>query len=147
MNDNNMYTTMIIQMIAIMFVAGGLSTMNVWANSLDDVRIHINDLYMVVLMIGWSTLLASLFYLRDTQNYTIPFLSVAVILIVLYLIRSQTFVDDSQFLEGMIPHHSMAITMSRKIKDKTNNPKIKKLAEDIITAQEQEIKYMNELLT
>jgi len=121
--------------------------MNVWANSLDDVRIHINDLYMVVLMIGWSTLLASLFYLRDTQNYTIPFLSVAVILIVLYLIRSQTFVDDSQFLEGMIPHHSMAITMSRKIKDKTNNPKIKKLAEDIITAQEQEIKYMNELLT
>jgi len=40
----------------------------------------------------------------------------------------------------------MAITISKNIKDNTNDPKIKILAENIISAQEQEIKYMNELL-
>lgn len=134
------------EMVLIMFVAGMLSTMNVWANNANDIRIHINDFYMVLLMIGWSLLLSSLLYLNQTQNYTTLIISISVVLVILYLIRTQTFVTDRQYLQGMIPHHSMAITMSDRIKDKTKNPKIKELADNIIRAQEHEIKLMNDIL-
>ena len=46
----------------------------------------------------------------------------------------------------MISHHSTALTTSHKIYNKTNNPKIKKLAKDIIETQEREIKLMKSML-
>ncbi|MCR2066655.1 DUF305 domain-containing protein [Campylobacter helveticus] len=52
------------------------------------------------------------------------------------------------FLQNMIPHHEGAILSSKKlIQSKNLNPKLKKIAEDIIVAQEKEIKYFNELLS
>ena len=46
----------------------------------------------------------------------------------------------------MISHHSTALTTSYKIYNKTNNPKIKKLAKEIIDTQEKEILVMKTLL-
>ena len=46
----------------------------------------------------------------------------------------------------MISHHSTALTTTHKIIKKTKNKKIKKLAKDIIDAQEREIKLMKEML-
>jgi uncharacterized protein (DUF305 family) len=56
------------------------------------------------------------------------------------------FVDDEQWLKRMIGHHSTALTTTHKIKKKTKNDKIKKLAKEIIDAQEQEIQLMKSLL-
>lgn len=54
---------------------------------------------------------------------------------------------EKEFLAGMIPHHLGAVEMSKKLlEDKTISPEIKKFAEDIIKAQEGEIKMMNEWL-
>ena len=39
-------------MFFIMLVAGVLSTMNVWADKIDDIRLSLNDLYMILLMNG-----------------------------------------------------------------------------------------------
>lgn len=61
-----------------------------------------------------------------------------------YAIRKQLFVDQKQYLLGMIPHHSMAILMSKELQKKENN--IPKLLNDIITNQENEIKFMKEKL-
>ena len=47
----------------------------------------------------------------------------------------------------MIPHHSSAILMANKIKQKTSNKNIIKLADNIISSQTCEIKYMNDLLS
>lgn len=44
----------------------------------------------------------------------------------------------------MIPHHSSAIMTSSKVDFK--DPEAKKLAKDIIVAQEKEIKQMNEMI-
>lgn len=46
----------------------------------------------------------------------------------------------------MISHHSTALTTSHKIFNKTSNPKIKKLAEDIINTQNKEIDVMKSML-
>lgn len=127
-------------MIIMSILAGLLSTMNVFAVSYDHVRLHINDIYMVLLMTGWMTLLNN--YMHDTSLF-MPIIS---IFVMVYCIRTQFLVNDVQFLKGMIPHHSMAIQMARNTLLKTHNPKIKKLASDIITAQTTEIRIMNDLL-
>jgi uncharacterized protein (DUF305 family) len=49
---------------------------------------------------------------------------------------------DRAFIDAMIPHHQSAIEMSQVALDKSDNPKIKELAENIISAQQQEIEEM-----
>ena len=46
----------------------------------------------------------------------------------------------------MISHHSTALTTSHKIYDKTSNPKLKKLAKEIVDTQEKEIQLMKSML-
>ena len=57
-NSNNHY----IVMFFIMLLSGLLSTMNIWADKLDDIRFSINDGYMILLMTGWMFLFMGLFY-------------------------------------------------------------------------------------
>ncbi len=49
---------------------------------------------------------------------------------------------DLAFLEGMIVHHQGAIEMAKIVVEKTKRPEIKKMAEDIISAQSDEITTM-----
>ena len=63
-----------------------------------------------------------------------------------YLYRKQIAVNDNQYLEGMIEHHSMAIFTSDEILKKTDNYEITKLAKIIISQQSDELKVMNELI-
>jgi hypothetical protein len=59
-------------------------------------------------------------------------------------IRSQLLVGDEQFLKSMIPHHSIAIKTCTyaNIRDE----EIKKLCEQIIESQEEEIDQMKGIL-
>jgi hypothetical protein len=129
-----------------MIVAGFLSTMNFWVASADHVRFHLNDVYMVLLMVGWMVLLHTAIHYQHMDNaLQILVGSILFNVLIYYLIRTQTFVSDSQYLKGMIPHHSMAILMSEKIRNKTNNPQIQVLANNIIDSQQKEIEIMNNL--
>lgn len=49
---------------------------------------------------------------------------------------------DLAFIEMMIPHHEGAVTMSREAQQKAEHSEIKTLANEIIKAQESEIKLM-----
>ncbi|WRH66034.1 MAG: DUF305 domain-containing protein [Planktothrix sp. GU0601_MAG3] len=51
---------------------------------------------------------------------------------------------DLRFIDGMIPHHQGAIKMAEQVIQKSNNPELKKLAEEIIKAQKKEISQMQE---
>ena len=49
---------------------------------------------------------------------------------------------DLKFLDMMTPHHAGAVTMSKEALTKAEHPEIKTLAQQIIQAQEAEIKMM-----
>lgn len=63
------------------------------------------------------------------------------------MMNSQTSTDelnvasdyDKEFLSKMIEHHQMAVMMANMLIISTNNPDMKKLGNDIITAQNKEI--------
>ena len=46
----------------------------------------------------------------------------------------------------MIEHHSMALLTSGQILEKTQSDRVRKLAENIVSSQEAEIKYMKQLV-
>jgi uncharacterized protein (DUF305 family) len=58
---------------------------------------------------------------------------------------SMSFTGDADvdFVKGMIPHHQGAIDMAKVELQYGKDPEIKKLAEDIVKAQESEIAFMN----
>lgn len=49
---------------------------------------------------------------------------------------------DKAFIEQMITHHQGAIDMAKLAKDNANHSEVKKLADDILTAQSKEIDMM-----
>ncbi|MBE9123282.1 DUF305 domain-containing protein [Tychonema sp. LEGE 07199] len=51
---------------------------------------------------------------------------------------------DLRFLNAMIPHHEGALVMAQDALKKSKRPEMKKLSEEIITSQKQEIEQMKE---
>jgi uncharacterized protein (DUF305 family) len=49
---------------------------------------------------------------------------------------------DLEFIRQMIPHHEMAIMMAQMLKNSTDRPEMKQLADNIITSQSREIEVM-----
>ena len=120
-------------MFFIMVLSGILSTMNVWVDKVDDIRFSINDAYMTLLMTGWMFLFMGLIY----QEISVFFIGLSLIIINIWCIRNQFLITERQYKLSMIPHHSMAIYMSKKLLEKENN--ISQFVKDIIKTQENEI--------
>ena len=62
----------------------------------------------------------------------------------LWLVRSQATVDEVSYMKAMIPHHSIAIMTSRRAH--ISDPRVRKLADEIIEAQVREIGEMKALI-
>jgi len=127
-------------MVICMFFAGYASTMNNWIDNWDDFRFSVNDFYMVGLMTGWMLFFMGLFTLQVGKTI----FGLIVVIIFFALIRTQAFVNEIQYLKGMIPHHSMAILMSKRLEKKPNS--IQHLLDQIIETQKKEIIIMKQYL-
>lgn len=132
-----------LKMIISSVLAGLFSSMNIYTDKFQDTRFHLNDVYMIVLMTSLMMILMQV--LNHHYDHTTILIGITV-LISLYCIRRQALITDRQFLKGMIPHHSMAVHMSKYILKRTHNPRIKQLARKIIRSQNQEILLMNQIL-
>ncbi|QIG81801.1 DUF305 domain-containing protein [Stakelama tenebrarum] len=93
---------------------------------------------VVMLLFMWSM------YRNRTKNYIILAVAVTVFGIALWLVRSQTTIDDSEYMKAMIPHHSIAIMTSERAH--IRDPRVRELAKDIIVAQRREIAEMRYLI-
>jgi hypothetical protein len=64
--------------------------------------------------------------------------------VLLYMNRAQALIGDTEFMRAMIPHHSIAINNARKAA--IGDPRVRKLADEIIASQVREIREMELLI-
>ncbi|WP_170315674.1 DUF305 domain-containing protein [Spirosoma sordidisoli] len=109
---------------------------------------NVNQLYMAGLMtmpmLIIEVLLMSSMYMDKRRNALVIAVSAVALVGFFLLIRQQGFVGDKEFAKSMIPHHAAAILMAKEAK--LTDPELQKLQQDIITAQEKEIKQMKDKL-
>ena len=83
-------------------------------------------------------------YTSNKTNLAIYLGSLVVFLSALFLVRSQTTVEDQSWMRAMIPHHSIAILTSENAQ--IEDVRVQELADEIILAQRREIQEMNWLI-
>lgn len=95
---------------------------------------------MITIMLGFMLAM----YPRKTTNVMIFAFAGLLFIAGLGLVRSQVTVDDVDYMEGMIPHHSIAILTSERAR--IADYRVRELADGIIAAQRREIKEMEWLI-
>lgn len=104
--------------------------------------------YMALYMGAMMAIVMLAFMLGMYTNRTINiaiFGSAAVLFVIaLFLVRSQSTVEDTSWMRAMIPHHSIAILTSSRAE--ITDPRVRKLADAIIEAQKLEIEEMKALI-
>lgn len=124
----------------------GMMYLNVY--SIDHLFFSRTRVFMALMMGAVMAIIMLLFMWKMYENKTLNKIilggSVLVFAGSLFMVRSQTTVSDVAWMKAMIPHHSIAILTSKRANLK--DPEVKKLANDIIEAQEKEIEQMKKLI-
>ena len=136
-------------MFIVMVIVGMLfNPMNILAYQLDHLYISLTLFYGGLLMAAnmmWAHEIVHYLYMG---HFNAPIFIIGIILsiICIYLLRSQLFVDEEQWLKRMVSHHSTALTTSNIIHNRTRYRKIKNLSSEIIITQMREIELMKSYL-
>ncbi|MBT2692688.1 DUF305 domain-containing protein [Bacillus sp. ISL-55] len=142
-NNYGRFALMVLTSTVIMFILMYLNTY-----SIDHVFFSETRLYMALIMGGVMAIVMLSFmlkmYTNKKVNAGIFAGSALLIAISLFLVRSQTTVDDTSWMKAMIPHHSIAILTSERAE--IEDPRVRKLADEIIKAQRKEIGEMKTLI-
>lgn len=95
---------------------------------------------MAIIMLGF------MLKMYENQKANIAIFGGSALLIVasLFLVRSQATVGDVSWMKAMIPHHSIAILTSERAN--ISDPRVRRLADDIILAQRREIAEMEAII-
>ena len=114
----------------------------------DHVWFSLTRFYMAILGIcAMAVIMLSLMlgmYKNRKKNMAIYAGSLLIFLSALGLVRAQIPVDDVLWMKAMIPHHSIAILVSKRAN--ITDPEAKKLAKEIIEAQQREISEMKKII-
>jgi hypothetical protein len=137
-----MFITMII--VGILF-----NPMNILAYRVSDIYLALTLFYGGLLMASNMMWAHEIVHYISMGHFNINVFITGIVLSIMVsilLLREQYMVSDKEWLKRMISHHSTALTTSHKIKERTKDNKIKRLAEEIIETQEKEIKIMKSWL-
>jgi len=146
---NSLYKSQLIMFIVMVIIGMLFNPMNILAYRFNDLYMSLTLFYGGLLMASNMMWAHEIIHYLSMGHFNIYVFSIGIILSIfvsILLLRSQLFINDKQWLRRMISHHSTALTTSQKIYKKTNNPKLKKLAKEIIDTQEREIKLMKSML-
>lgn len=128
------------------FIMYWLMFLNVF--QLDHVFYSETRVYMALIMGSIMAIVMMLFmwkmYTKKRMNMIILAGSAVVFAVSLFLVRSQTLIEDEGWMKAMIPHHSIAILTSERAN--LSDPRVQKLADEIIEAQRKEIAEMKKLI-
>ncbi len=95
---------------------------------------------MAVIMLAFM----SNMYKKTKLNLLVYGMSVVMFAVGIWGVRSQATVDQVDWMQAMIPHHSIAILTSSRAD--IEDPRVRQLADDIIEAQKREIGEMQALI-
>ncbi len=142
----NAYVKFGVMILTSTFLMYWLMYLNVF--QLNHILYSETRLYMALIMGSVMAIVMLLFmwpmYKNKKTNTVILSLSAIVFALSLWLVRSQTLVDDTGWMKAMIPHHSIAILTSERAN--ISDPRVQKLADSIINAQRKEIDEMKKLI-
>ena len=137
------FGAMILTAMVIMY---GVTYLNSF--QLDHVRWSEQRGFMTLLMGSTMTVVMLLFMLGMYKNtkINVGILAGAVLLfgLGLFLVRSETTVQDRSYMSAMIPHHSIAILTSER--SELQDVRVCELAVEIVEAQRREIAEMDWLI-
>jgi uncharacterized protein (DUF305 family) len=124
----------------------GLMYLNTYR--LDHVFFSETRTYMALVM-GASMAIVMLafmlhMYRSRPTNAAILVGAAAAFALALWLVRSQATVDEVSYMKAMIPHHSIAILTSSRAR--IEDPRVRRLADQIIESQRREIEEMKTLI-
>jgi uncharacterized protein (DUF305 family) len=138
-----MFVTMMVISFLIMYF-----TMFLNIDKLAHYHTSATRVYMALLMVASMgvVMMAMMgrMYPNKKINTSIIIGSILVFGIILAALRTQTPIADVQYMKAMIPHHSSAIMVSKHADLK--DPEVKKLSEQIIKSQEEEIAQMEAII-
>lgn len=112
-----------------------------------DFRNNLNMFYMAVTM--WAPMgifmLATMpgMYPRKGLNTVLHAVFIVLTIASFAATRAQSLIDDRQFIDSMVPHHSGAILMCREAA--LRDAELLKLCEEIMDAQRSEIEQMQRI--
>ena len=95
---------------------------------------------MAIIMLAFMTNM----YKKTKINLLVYGISVVMFAVGIWGVRSQATVDQVDWMQAMIPHHSIAILTSSRAD--IEDPRVQQLADDIIKAQKREIAEMQALI-
>ena len=138
------FAAMIVTSTSVMFGLMYLNTWNVGHLFWSETRA-----WMTVLMGATMALVMLIFMLPMYENRLLNSAIVVAAIVSfggsLWLVRSQSTIDDVDYMKAMIPHHSIAILTSTRAR--ITDPRVRELADEIIEAQRREIVEMKSLIS
>jgi uncharacterized protein (DUF305 family) len=137
------FGVMIATSIIVMFILMYFNTFEWGHIFFSETRVYMAILMgavMAIVMMGFMFKM----HKKKLVNISIFIGSFIVIILMVFLVRSQITVGDVSYMRAMIPHHSIAILTSERAKIK--DPRVKDLANSIIEAQVSEIEEMKMLI-
>ena len=117
-------------------------------NNIEYITNNIGKLYISIIMGLFMILLEIMMHDYQYHVFSIKYYLLLIILlgVFTYLYKKQIYINDKEYLKGMLEHHSMALLTSEEILKKTDNYHVAKLSKNIIQEQKDQIKEIKNII-